>query len=183
MADFSKAISKVAEIEGGYINDPDDSGGETYKGISRIYNPDWIGWDIVDSYRKVDGFPKDLDYNETLQSLIKNLYKAKYWDTIKGDLILNQLCAESIFDFGVNAGVNTSVRLAQSILGTSVDGIFGPKTLDCINSCNYKYFICEFALLRIESYSKIIDNKSSNSKFFYGWVKRALKIYRNSLNG
>lgn len=34
MANY-KAISKVLKHEGGYVNDPDDKNGETYKGISR----------------------------------------------------------------------------------------------------------------------------------------------------
>ena len=35
MADFRLAYKKIEAAEGGYVNDPDDKGGETYKGISR----------------------------------------------------------------------------------------------------------------------------------------------------
>ena len=34
-------ISKTLETEGGYVNDPSDSGGETYCGIARNSNPNW----------------------------------------------------------------------------------------------------------------------------------------------
>ena len=44
MADFRLAYKKIEAAEGGYVNDPDDKGGETYKGISRKANPDWNGW-------------------------------------------------------------------------------------------------------------------------------------------
>lgn len=52
MANFKIALDKVLSREGGYINDPDDKGGETYKGISRKYNPDWKGWRIIDNTKK-----------------------------------------------------------------------------------------------------------------------------------
>jgi len=35
MAKFNLAFSKMLFHEGGYVNDPDDLGGETYKGIAR----------------------------------------------------------------------------------------------------------------------------------------------------
>mgnify|MGYP002957326922 CR=1 FL=1 len=39
MANFNEEFKKVILVEGGYVNDPDDAGGETYLGISRRYNP------------------------------------------------------------------------------------------------------------------------------------------------
>lgn len=35
MADFKKAFVEVIKNEGGYVNDPDDPGGEIYKGVAR----------------------------------------------------------------------------------------------------------------------------------------------------
>ena len=39
MAKFDEEFDKVILAEGGYVNDPDDAGGETYLGISRKNNP------------------------------------------------------------------------------------------------------------------------------------------------
>lgn len=36
MAKFEHALQLLLQHEGGYVNDPDDQGGETYKGIARI---------------------------------------------------------------------------------------------------------------------------------------------------
>ena len=47
MAEFKKAYDKTMGHEGGYVHDPDDAGGETYKGISRRYHPGWEGWKVV----------------------------------------------------------------------------------------------------------------------------------------
>ena len=52
MATFEDAYKKVVKVEGSYVCDSDDSGGETYKGISRRYNPKWEGWPIIDNYKK-----------------------------------------------------------------------------------------------------------------------------------
>ena len=35
MANFQEALKKVLVYEGGYVNDKDDAGGETYKGITK----------------------------------------------------------------------------------------------------------------------------------------------------
>lgn len=34
MPDFKFVLEEVDRVEGGYSNDPDDRGGETYRGIS-----------------------------------------------------------------------------------------------------------------------------------------------------
>lgn len=39
MADFQESFRIAMGHEGGYSKDPDDAGGETYKGISRKFNP------------------------------------------------------------------------------------------------------------------------------------------------
>ena len=52
MANFEDAYKKLLIKEGGYVHDSDDSGGETYRGISRRYNPTWEGWDIIDTYKR-----------------------------------------------------------------------------------------------------------------------------------
>lgn len=41
MAEFNIAFQKTLTHEGGYVNDPEDSGGETYKGISRNNHKNW----------------------------------------------------------------------------------------------------------------------------------------------
>ena len=87
MADFNKAIAIILKHEGGYVNDPDDPGGETNMGITKR------------------DFPH-LDITNLTVEQAKEIYKEKYWDTINGDDITNQTVATQIFDFGVNAGVN-----------------------------------------------------------------------------
>ena len=51
MADFSKAIPKLLKKEGGYVNNPADRGGETYKGIARKYHKSAFMWTLIDRYK------------------------------------------------------------------------------------------------------------------------------------
>ena len=38
MANFELSLQKIMVHEGGYVNDPDDTEGETYKGLARAIN-------------------------------------------------------------------------------------------------------------------------------------------------
>lgn len=122
MADFSKALAKVLRKEGGYVNDPDDKGGETYKGISRRAHPKNRIWEIIDKYKKDYGgvnatFKKKLDKDEELKNAINVIYKQTYWNVFKLDLMLNQQLAEQIFDDAVNRGVASACKLLCNLLG------------------------------------------------------------------
>ena len=60
---FEDIFNKTMGIEGGYVDDPDDRGGETYKGISRKNHPAWEGWEIIDSMKEMEHsvFPENLE--------------------------------------------------------------------------------------------------------------------------
>src|SRR5665647_3694142 len=134
MAEFTAAFPLVIANEGGYVNDPDDPGGETYKGIARKKQPEWIGWTIVDLMKKQAHFPASLDSIMDLQAEIVRFYKVIFWNKVGGDQINDQDIANSIFDFAINTGVSTSVGLAQTVVGSKCDGVIGPQTIQAINS-------------------------------------------------
>lgn len=113
MVDFEKAYEKTMQAEGKYCNDPTDVGGETYKGISRVYNPKWTGWVTIDDFKKESSFPKNLDSSTNLQKSVKEFYKEKYWDINKLDNIKSQKLAEEMFDTGVNLGVGRAAKFLQ----------------------------------------------------------------------
>ena len=174
MAEFESAFKKMLHHEGGYVNDPDDPGGETYKGVARKMHSRWSGWDLIDLAKQQAGFPKNLERNQELQELIKDFYKINFWDKVKGDDIGDQAVAESIFDFGVNAGTATSARLAQLVVEAKADGVIGPKSLEKINSFDPEHFLAAFALTKIARYVHIVKRRPSSRKYFYGWVRRTI---------
>lgn len=134
MADFLTAFRRTAAFEGGYVNDPDDNGGETYKGISRRANPNWAGWKIVDACKKKKNFPKNLSSNAELQELVSQCYKNNYWDKVWGDKINHQKVANDMYDVAVNCGVATSIKLSERQFGFKETGKMSQTLLDKLNS-------------------------------------------------
>ena len=180
MADFNKALLLILANEGGYVNDPADPGGETYKGIARKMNPDWLGWHIIDLLKAKNGFPGSLhspDETEIVKQLdyeVKSFYYSNFWMKISGDKIINQQVAESIFDFAVNADDNVSILLAQSVVHAKQDGEIGPKTIEAINCFDPYHFLAAFALAKINRYVAICNKRPLSKKYFFGWVIRSL---------
>lgn len=125
MAKFDIEFDKVIAVEGGYVNDPDDAGGETYLGISRKSNKNWTGWKIIDNIKKQYGtknITAKLKKDNTLNNTAKLLYKRNYWDTLKLDDIPSQDIAHQLFDTCVNCGKTTAIRIAQQIIGMTITG-------------------------------------------------------------
>jgi lysozyme family protein len=177
MADFNPCFEKVIVIEGGYklTNIQGDSGGMTYAGISRTRNPGWEGWSKIDRG----------EFDDRLAVMVKAFYKKEFWDKIQGDVIGAQSVAYNLYEFGVNAGIVTSIKLCQRIIGVEVDGIFGPATLKALNAFvvsdkDEKIFVFAFIILKVMRYNYITFNDPrrehdllvSNHKFLCGWLNR-----------
>jgi lysozyme family protein len=56
MSDFNTAYNLTMGIEGGYANDPNDHGGQTWKGIAQKMHPQWAGWLIIEAAKKNQAF-------------------------------------------------------------------------------------------------------------------------------
>lgn len=148
---FKKCIKIVLKHEGGYVNDPDDWGGETNYGICKRYFPD------VDI--------KDLTIEEATQ-----IYYDHYWLPMRLEGICRETSVLEIFDFGVNAGKRRAIRTAQRMCKIQPDGLCGPVTRKAIN--NYiGDFVKDYKEERIEYYN-YIATKRNNKKFLKGWVNR-----------
>lgn len=125
MAKFDEEFDKVILAEGGYVNDPDDAGGETYLGISRKNNPKWTGWRIIDNIKKKYGtknITSRLKKDAALNNSAKLIYKQKYWDVLELDDIPSQGIAHQLFDTCVNCGKTAAIRIAQQVLMMTITG-------------------------------------------------------------
>ena len=174
MANFESSLQKILAHEGGYVNDPDDTGGETYKGVARHINSKWEGWVRVDMAKTQSGFPANLEKDSELQQDVSSFYQVNYWDALCADSMENQLVADSIFDFAVNAGVRTSASLAQLVVEADPDGVIGPSTLDKLNAFDPDHFLAAFTVAKIARYISIVKKRPESRKYFYGWVRRAV---------
>lgn len=165
MANFLPAFDRMIRNEGGYkLTDiKGDKGGQTYAGISRNRWPRWAGWSFVDR-------------NEIPPTqLVRDFYKVNFWDKVRGDDLINQGIAESLFDFAVNAGEKTAIKLAQIVAGVAPDGSVGPKTLAALNALEVDYFRSHFALAKLARYRDIVTKDRSQAKFLLGWLNRVLE--------
>lgn len=187
MADFNMAYQKSMKIEGGYANDPDDSGGETWKGIARKYHPDWSGWSIVDRItlnRTKAEFEHLLFADKDLQERVLNFYKGIFWDVMKLDSVKNQAIAEEMFDSGINMGDEVVVEFLQKALNATnrngrdypdidEDGKMGNQTLSVLNE--HPRPIQVLKLLNCQQGTRYMDicrKKPSQEKFMTSWLSR-----------
>ena len=164
MADFLPAYEAMIRNEGGYVlhDVPADRGGMTYAGIARNMNPQWPGWALIDRGAEVPA------------QLVREFYKAGYWNPIQGDQITSQVIAQTIFDFHVNAGA-VARKLAQLVVGATPDGAIGPKTVAALNAYDPDRFVMAYALAKIARYRDIVNRDRSQLKFLLGWINRTLQ--------
>lgn len=81
-----KALEFVLKWEGGYVNDPDDAGGETKYGISKR------------------AFP-NLDIKNLTLEQAKEIYESQYWTRAGCPWLKSYELATVVFDTAVNCGV------------------------------------------------------------------------------
>lgn len=132
MANFKESFDKVILAEGGYVNDPDDAGGETYLGISRVNHPYSKIWDIIDSIKKEYGtknINSRLKQDTRLIKEAEHIYKSKYWDVLYLDEVPSQRIAHQLFDDAVNRGVGSAIRVAEHVMGMTPTGKFSDALL------------------------------------------------------
>lgn len=187
-----KLINMVLSHEGGYSSGNErqtkgDKGKETYCGISRVFNPRWDGWKIVDKYKpiKYNAIIKD----SKLEASVRQYYYNAYYVPLKCEQFTSLLIAGHLFCHGVNAGIKTSAKLLQKAINKvyevniTVDGIIGATTLKYANGNKMKSVATEFINQRNLYYKNITIKNPSQKKFLNGWynrVKKTTKICSNS---
>jgi lysozyme family protein len=110
---FEICVAKVFKDEGGYTNDPADSGGKTNFGITQKET--------------------SLDVRTITMAQAKAIYKKKYWDALGCDSLPSGV-DYTVFDYGVNSGVGRSAK----VLG-QFKGLNPTKLIDAINDERQKF--------------------------------------------
>lgn len=187
MATFDLALAKTLAHEGGYSNNPNDKGGETFCGISRKYWPEWSGWAILDGAREsgvsIESFSKRTSVFVDMH--VSPFYRHNFWLPIHGDEIESQEIADMVFDCSVNPNPKAAVTFAQTAHNKifkeskyiiDVDGIFGADTLHALNSIEHPdhigWFVDAMDGQRKKYYLKSIQRRHENAVFAGGWADR-----------
>jgi lysozyme family protein len=160
MADFQASVNKTLVWEGGYVNDVLDPGGETKFGIAKRFHP-------------------DVDIAALTVEQAKEIYRAEYWDPLYDELS-SQEVADELFDFGVNVGRPTAVRVFQeairhlSVGPVIVDGVFGRKTLEAANALEPSLLLREFRARQAYYYAHLVISQPDKERFLLGWLRRVM---------
>ena len=105
--DYIKMLNFILNMEGGYVNNSFDKGGETNKGITKI---------TYDNYRKSKNLPlksvKNIDNSE-----IQEIYYNNYYIASGANNIDDPKLALYVFDTAVNMGVSVAKKLLQESNG------------------------------------------------------------------
>lgn len=186
MADFLKAHKIVMINEGGYSNNPNDRGQETFCGISRKNFPDWDGWDIVDKYKLTNAatFPAILETDPSLKEMIVTFYRAYFWDGLRLGEIESQEIATELYDTAVNAGrfiagcflqkaLNVLNRNQKDYKDLPTTGMIGPLTLAALQSQkNTKNVLKILNCLQGARYVEICLANPTQEQFISSWLSR-----------
>ena len=186
MANYKTAESITGLNEGLYANNPADTGGETWAGISRNNWPSWIGWKKIDAIKANYGksaaiINKYGKQDDVLHSLVSNFYKQNFWDVNRLDAITDQQLANTVYDFGVNSGTGRAAKFLQQaandtgLVNLVVDGAVGVKSIAAINSLNPQNVHTNYNRRRKAFYESIAVG--SQKQFLKSWLSR-LKDYK-----
>jgi len=175
MNSLEYALSFVLEHEGGYVNDPDDPGGETNFGICARAYP-------------------DVDIAALTRAGAKEIYRRDYWHAQNCDQMPAHV-ALVMFDTAVNLGLRAAGRLLQRSINAQfidgevvpslvVDGVIGTRTLGTMDfyvgsSRTRSLLLAKDVLLnRMDHYRGICRERSASMKYLLGWTRRVTELNR-----
>jgi lysozyme family protein len=183
-ANFDLAFNITMGIEGGYANDQADTGGETYRGISRKNFPSWHGWTLIDEYKKNSGFVQLLAKDSALQQFLRDFYKANFWDVLNLDNCINQSIANEMFDTAVNMGTGIAASFLQISLDATdgkteefadiaIDRQIGPATMEALNGHPRPGEVLKLInCLQGSRYVDIVKANPKQKRFMRSWLSR-----------
>ena len=171
-------INEIIRVEGGYVNDPSDSGGETNFGIT------------VDTAR---AFDYNGDMRDMPRQVAFDIYSGKYWDSIRGNDLasLSERVAEEVVDTGVNMGVNRAGKFLQRSLNVlnnrnslyqdiGVDGNIGPNTVATLRlylaKRDEETLVKMLNCLQGAFYVELAERREKDERFISGWFKNRVHI-------
>lgn len=178
---IDEAIDKLIGVEGGYSNDPSDSGGETIWGVT-----------LATARR--------YGYNGAMRLMPRSdaarIYKQRYIIEPKFDKLwpIDDRIAYEVFDTGVNCGPQKSAMFLQTALNAlnragkdypdiALDGDIGPATLQAFGTfLKLRKLEGEIVLLKILNvlqgahYLNLAVARQKDEDFVFGWFRNRIDI-------
>jgi len=152
MSVFNTIFDRLMQHEGGYVNHPNDPGGETM-------------WGVTKRVARAHGYYGSM--RSLPKSLAKDITEKSYYKAVKGDQ-LDRLIAWQLTDAAYNHGNRRAVKFLQAAVGARQDGLIGPRTLAAVAAMDKNDVVFLFNAERIEFYTRLRTWQT----FGRGWARR-----------
>lgn len=173
---FDRLIDPLIAREGGYVNDPNDAGGET-------------NWGITVRVARENGYAGRMA--DMTRDHAKAIYRAKYWAKPGLYLIapLSPAVAEELFDTGVNMGTGTAGIFFQRALNAlnrraadyadiEVDGAIGNQSKTAFEAFLKRNGVARGTEVMLKAlnclqgarYIELSEARAANETFTNGWL-------------
>lgn len=153
---FERAVRIILELEGVYVNDANDPGGETKYGISKRSYP-------------------ELNIADLTEQQAIDIYHRDYWQKCRCDSLPNGLDL-LVFDAAVNQGVSAAIRMLQAELKVQQDGIWGPVTAGAFQRQGIN--TVQYAARRMATYGL----NPSFARYGLGWSRRLMRVFSAAIS-
>ena len=159
---------KILPYEGGYVNDPDDSGGMTNLGIT---------WRTLAYYEERDpNTVTEAEMRALTKEYAEEIYRSLFWLRFRGDQLCRGL-AILVVDHACGNPQKAVQMLQRMTLNPKVDSRMGPQTVRLANEFCAQHGVQRamemYAELRYEEYRRIGREYPNKQKFVNGWLRRA----------
>lgn len=181
MAPFEEAIEELLPIEGGYSNDPADSGGETNFGITVA---------VARAFGYM-GPMRDMKRADAIA-----IYRERFWSSLALDSIqaVSVPLALELFDISVNLGperAGTFLQRALNVLNNSaahypdvtVDGRVGPMTFAALRAYarhrgadGERVLLLALNALQGAWYIELAEKRPKDERFVFGWFAKRVSL-------
>jgi lysozyme family protein len=162
---FESCLKSVLLHEGGYVNHPADPGGITNLGVTKRVWEEWVGHEVDEKIMR--GLTPEI---------VGPMYKAKYWDKIKGDDLPSGV-DYCVFDAAINSGPGRAAKWLQAVVGVDPDGGIGPKTLQAVANMDANELVKDYNDRRLS----FLYDLPTWPTFGKGWSRRVAEVKATGL--
>lgn len=168
---FQIAFQRIHHFEGYYANVKNDHGKETYRGISRRFNPNWYGWSKIDDFKQKN---KEIKWNQQINDadFWVTDYYLSLWLNEKYDIIKDSDIASYSFEFLIHG--TDAKKIIRRTVNKQFPDIYIPfnKVTEYLNYVEKSQYLEDLKKARFKYYMNIVKRDSTQKSFLKHWLKR-----------